>query len=184
MNEAQREIYWILRAQVGDRSAYNQLLKHHQGRLFSYLLGLVNDHHTAEDLLQEIFVIVYKKLRWLEEPKLFRGWLRRIATRAAFRKLKKLRRYKEISIDQTQESDLSEFSRSLSDPILQKRLPTLMENVSPASRAVLLLHYWEGWSLKEISGILSIELGTVKSRLHYGLKSLRKQLHHSKKKES
>jgi DNA-directed RNA polymerase specialized sigma24 family protein len=61
-----------------------------------------------------------------------------------------------------------------SDLLLQ--LPSLVASVSPASRAVLVLHFLEGMPLQTVSGILEIPLGTVKSRLAYGLRILRERV--------
>ena len=62
------------------------------------------------------------------------------------------------------------------DPELLARLSELVEAVSPASRAVLLMHYGQEMTLVEIAAALGLSVGTVKSRLHYGLQVLRKRL--------
>lgn len=62
------------------------------------------------------------------------------------------------------------------DPELVQRLPVLVGEISPASRAVLSLHYFEGMTLQEVADVLEISLAAVKSRLAYGLNVLRKKL--------
>src|SRR5687767_5099162 len=87
-----QEILWLLRAQSGDRDALDKLLKAIQVQLYGYLVSLVHDEHLAEDLLQDVFVVVIQKLRWLREPNAFPAWVYRIASRQAFRALKTNRR--------------------------------------------------------------------------------------------
>jgi RNA polymerase sigma-70 factor, ECF subfamily len=89
---AGRESWLVLRAQSGDREALDELLKSVQGPLYGYVFSLVRERPLAEDILQEVFFRVYRKLGWLREPELFRAWAYRIATREAFRHLRRERR--------------------------------------------------------------------------------------------
>ena len=62
------------------------------------------------------------------------------------------------------------------EPWLRERFPDLLDGLPPASRAVLLLHYGEDLSLGEVGAVLALPEGTVRSRLHYGLKLLRERI--------
>src|SRR5688572_26020001 len=95
MTEERREIFLVLRSQTGDNSAFDELLKLVQQPLFRYIYRLTGEHALAEDILQEVFIIIYRKLRWLENPKLFRAWVYRIASRETFRRLKMERHWTE-----------------------------------------------------------------------------------------
>ena len=95
MTEERREIFLVLRSQTGDNSAFDELLKLVQQPLFRYIYRLTGERALAEDVLQDIFIIIYRKLRWLENPKLFRAWAYRIASRETFRRLKMERRWTE-----------------------------------------------------------------------------------------
>src|SRR5678815_4111408 len=90
-DEAQRESWWVLQAQSGSHEALNELFKSVQEPLFRYIVSLVSDKHLAEDILQEVFIRIYRKLRWLREPQAFRAWSYQIATRESFRYLKRER---------------------------------------------------------------------------------------------
>jgi RNA polymerase sigma-70 factor, ECF subfamily len=168
-----RELRLVLLAQVGDREAYGQLLTSVQERLFRYLLGLLHDAALAEDVLQEVFVIVYQKLRWVRDPQLFRPWLYRLATREALRLSRRRRRRGEVPLE---EHGGEVPAEAPPDRAFIRRLPELVQSLSPASRAVLLLHYTEELSLEEVADTLGLSLGTAKSRLAYGLASLRRRL--------
>ncbi len=172
---SQRESWWVLQAQSGSHEALNELFKSLQEPLFRYIVSLVRDQHLAEDILQEVFIRIYRKLRWLREPAAFRAWAYQIASREAFRHLNRERRWNDQIRDETILTTLpsdgheSEFAKELID-----RLPELVGNLSPASRAVVVLFYLHGMSLVETAAVLDIPVGTVKSRLAYGLESLRR----------
>ena len=61
---SQSESWWVLQAQSGSHDALNELFKSVQEPLFRYILTLVRDPHLAEDILQEVFIRIYRKLRW------------------------------------------------------------------------------------------------------------------------
>jgi RNA polymerase sigma-70 factor (ECF subfamily) len=171
------EVLWILQAQPGDRAALDRLLRAIQVRLHCYVRSLVHDEHLALDLLQEVFVIVIQKLRWLREPIAFRAWMYRIASREAYRALKierhRASRHETDAFLEVAAADATEDSFA---PDLLERIPALLEEVSPASRAVLSLHYLQEMTLQEVADVLEIPLGTAKARLAYGLQVLRKRL--------
>lgn len=170
----QRESLWVLQAQSGSHEALNELFKRVQEPLFRYIVSLVRDQHLAEDILQEVFIRIYRKLRWLHEPEAFRAWTYQIASREAFRHLNRERRWREQIRDETTlaavpANEPREFSRELIES-----LPQLVDGLSPASRAVVVLFYLHDLTLVETAAVLEIPVGTAKSRLAYGLEKLRR----------
>ena len=166
----------VLLAQSGDRGALNQLLGDLQDGLYGYLVGLVGDKHLAEDILQEVFVLIWRKLRWLRDPEVFRPWAYRIASREAFRRLRKHRIQARVL---GTEALLAGIPAREAPPFPQEwaeALPSLLALLSPASRAVLILHYVQGMTLHEVADVLEVSPGTVKSRLAYGLATLRHKI--------
>jgi RNA polymerase sigma-70 factor, ECF subfamily len=168
-----QESQWVLRAQCGDRDALELLLRSIQPPLHRYLCGVVGTLQS-DDVLQDVLIVVARKLTWLEQPDLLRPWAFRIASRAGFKHLKRERRWPG---DDSGLEDIAAPEPPPPDELLQK-LAT-MDGISPASRAVLVLHFQEEMSLEAVAAILEIPLGTVKSRLAYGLNALRKQLGHN-----
>ena len=172
------DIQLVLRAQCGDLEALEQLLRKVQGSLLSYISRLVG-RSDAEDVLQDVFLQICRKLIWLREPELFRPWIYRISSRAAFAFLKKKRRWSEKYADGVVMADLpAPIEEDLPEMALE--IPELLDKISPASRAVLLLHYFHDLNLEEVAAILEISIGTVKSRLAYGLSSLRNMVKREK----
>ncbi len=167
----------MLRAQSGDTEALNELLKAVQEPLFRYVLSMVREQALAEDVLQEVFLRIYRKIGYLREPEVFRAWVYQIATRESFRHLKRERRWTEQVRDEATLKTIPEpRSREEFAPELLERLPQLVAGLSPASRAVIVLFYLHEMSLDEVAAVLEIPIGTVKSRLSYGLASLREQI--------
>jgi len=166
----------VLRTQSGDKEAVDELLKTVQLPLWRFISRLAGDEHLAEDILQDVFWIIYRKIRWLNDPKVFRPWIYRIASRECFRQLKKEKWWRQQIRDEETLAQLPAEAEPALDTELAERIPELLAAVSPASRAVLMLHYLEDMSLSETAEILDISPGTAKSRLAYGLASLRKQL--------
>ena len=161
----------VLLAQSGDRAALEELLRNSHAPLRRYITRLAGAD-LADDILQETSIQIFRKLRFLREPAVFHAWALRIASRIAIVHLKRAHRWQSLD-----ESPLATFT---SKPELggppDAAFLSLLDRVSPASRAVLLLHYQHGFSLEETAAILDIPVGTAKSRLHYGVATLRKHL--------
>lgn len=160
----------MVRAQCGDRAALERLLRSVQPSLVRYVSRLVGATQ-ADDVAQEVLIIVAQKLSWLAEPRVFRAWMFRIASRAAFDVLRRQRRRAEDPIDDDAIGGLA----APEPPPSGERMRELLDSdrLSAASRAVLVLHFQEELPLAEVAAILEIPLGTVKSRLAFGLKALR-----------
>jgi RNA polymerase sigma-70 factor (ECF subfamily) len=162
----------VLLAQTGDRTALEQLLRDAYAPLRRYITRLVGVA-LADDILQETSLQIFRKLPFLREPAVFRPWTFRIASRIAFSHLKHARRWQPF--DDAPPEHLTTLDPCLGEPPDEAFL-TLLDHVSPASRAVLLLRYQHDLTLEEIAAILEIPIGTAKSRLHYGVTTLRKYL--------
>lgn len=162
-----------MRAQSHDREALEALLRSVQPALRRYLTSLAGAA-DADDLLQDVLVIVIRRLGTLDDPALFRPWAYRIASREAFRHIRKRRSWLARRDDETLIEELPLPAAPPAGELLHELLHD--DSVPPASRAVLLLHFAEELTLPEVAAILEIPLGTAKSRLAYGLRSIRKRL--------
>ena len=130
----------VLRAQAGDREAVDRVLQIHQDSLFRYLLKMLRDHSDAEDSLQKTLLQMAKKLRWLRNPALLRAWAFRIASRVAYRTIKKRTRQREL----TNLAMIDEFPHAETDRHnaneLTERIPEWLDSLTPKGREVLILH--------------------------------------------
>jgi RNA polymerase sigma-70 factor, ECF subfamily len=123
----------VLLAQAGDRTALEQLLRDAHAPLRRYITHLAGSG-LADDILQETSLQICRKLPFLREPAVFRPWTFRIASRIAFSHLKRARRWQ--ALDDAPPEHLTTFDPSLGEPP-DERFLTLLDQVSPASRAVL-----------------------------------------------
>jgi RNA polymerase sigma-70 factor (ECF subfamily) len=101
--------------------------------------------------------------------------MHRIATREAFRRMRRERVALEVELDEATVERTSDVESSVAERSdVLELLPELVAGIPPASRAVVLLHYWEDLSLEKVAEVLDLPLGTAKSRLSYGLAALRR----------
>ena len=168
------EGWWVLRAQAGDIEALELLLTTVQAPLLRFVTRMVVNPAAAEDVLQDVMFTISCKIQWLDRPEAFRAWAYRIASRQALAHLRGEERDRHRIDPQADLDDLEAAGERAADVV--ERLPELLAHVSPSSRIVLALHYLEEQPLDAVAAILGIPLGTVKSRLAYGLKTLRQRI--------
>lgn len=173
----------LIRLRSGDMEALTEVVEEHQARLYRYLLRLVREPATAEDLFQQTWIKVMEKIQSYDPRRDFVPWLLTVARNLA---LDHLRRYKPESLDEPLPSGDSmaellpaaeedqgsallagERSELLARALLQ--LPVVY-------REVLTLRFEEDLKLEEIAALLAVPLSTVKSRLRRGLEGMRKSL--------
>ena len=173
VSRSNQEAQWVVRAQCDDRDALERLLRSLQPSLYRFVRGLIGTVH-ADDVVQNVLIAVARKLTWLAEPTLVRPRAFRIASRAAFRHLRKERRLARYGGDEDALEELAAPDPPPADDLLRELMASTL--LSPASRAVLVLHFQEEMPLAEVAAVLEIPLGTAKSRLAYGLRALRRHL--------
>ena len=123
MMKVGRDLAWsILRAQSGDRQAFDSVLQSIQLPLFKYIRNLTQNETLAEDILQEVFLLIYRKLRWLEKPDLFFSWMYKIATREAWKHLK--RQEKWTAVEESLEIQAPGYE--LDSKLISEELPKLL----------------------------------------------------------
>lgn len=164
----------VLRYQTGDISALNLLLSETQGWLHLYLIRLLHDAHAADDVLQEVFLLIFRKLKFLDQPLAYRSWVYRIATRQAFRQMRiEKENRRRTTTDEFLATEAAPEVLDPADPTLQDLITEKIERLSPNIQVVIVLHYMEGMSIRQIAEVLDLAPGTVKSRLAYGLAQMR-----------
>jgi RNA polymerase sigma-70 factor (ECF subfamily) len=173
----------ILNCQRGDRVSFRQLYRHYQKPVRSTLYQLCGKE-LLDDLVQEVFLRVWKGLPKLRQVSYFSTWLYRITWNVALdgRKQFAKRQPEKQSRLPDEESQLERLPAHLNQTpdLMQLHYQDLVQRglnqLSLDHRAVVVLHDLEDVPQKEIAKILEIPPGTVKSRLHYGRTALRKFL--------
>jgi RNA polymerase sigma-70 factor, ECF subfamily len=171
------------RLRNGDPQAIAALMTRYQHRLYRYLLRMVSESGTAEDLFQQTWLRIIERSRNYDDRRSFEGWLFAVAHNLA---IDYLRRRKPESLDEplqsgeTQSSQLQSIDQGALDQILSReRADIVSEAISGlhvSFREVITLRFEEEMKLEEIAAVLSLPVGTVKTRLHRGLKALRNSL--------
>jgi len=171
----------------GQTETFGVLVRRYERELYGYLRRYLGDSSLAEDVFQNTFLQLYLKSGQYEEGRPVRPWLYTIATHQAIDALRRNARHQVLSLEQTRDPNSDGELRSLLDT-LESRGPAPMDNVTAQERKekvrasvdrlpdflrdVVLLAYYQGLKYREIAEILSIPVGTVKSRLHAALVKL------------
>jgi len=173
----------VARLRQGDPEALDPLLARYQNRLYRYLLRLVRDQATAEDLFQQTWLRVVEKVHQYDALRSFEAWLFALAHNLA---IDHLRRYRPESLDELLSPDEPRHRQfpsagpdALDRALRLERAGMVVEALDelPAVyRELLSLRFEEEMKLVEIAEVLDVPLSTVKTRLKRGLERLRERL--------
>jgi RNA polymerase sigma-70 factor (ECF subfamily) len=161
----------VVRCQAGDRAAFEELVELYQPRL-RYFLASMAGEHAADDLLQEVWFDVFRGVARLADPGAFAAWLYRIARHRALGELRK-RRQPLSSLEgidlPAEEPEEDDFSAEDAQRVHAALIQLPLEH-----REVLLLRFFEAMTYEDIAAVTGCQLGTVRSRIHYAKRALRR----------
>jgi RNA polymerase sigma-70 factor, ECF subfamily len=163
----------LTRALAGERAAFGALVRTHQRMVFSLALRMLADRHAAEDLAQEVFLQLYRGLSAVSSEAHLAFWLRKVTVHRA---IDRLRREPRLEMAPLEEAQLPAAEAHSRDPILERRLRSLVAQLPPAARAVVLLRYQEDLDPADIARTLRMPVNTVKSHLKRSLAELREHM--------
>lgn len=178
------EVGIIKKAQAGDMSAFNKLFHRYKGFVASVLFDYLKDMDESKDVTNVVFMKVYNKLSTFTEYDSFGGWLRVISRHVAIDYLRKIK-YTSVSIDDTEsrlqlEEPLEDGEGDLVNHLTHKRIIAELKNMPPMVRKVCTMFYVDNLKVAQISKLLSIPTGTIKSILCRTRRKLKKQLKQKK----
>lgn len=170
----------------GDQSAYEDIVNLYQHKLYQVCYRMLSSKEEAEDITQEAFVRAYINLHSFDQKRKFSTWIYRIATNLCIDRIRKKKPDYYLDAEVAGTEGLDMYSQIAADEKLpeetveqmelQERIQYEISRLPDKYRAVIVLKYIEELSLQEISEILEMPLGTVKTRIHRGREALRKQL--------
>lgn len=174
-------------AQSGDTSAFDKLVKKYAPKLYGLVYHMTSSHEDTNDLLQEIFAKAYRSLRRFRGKSKFYTWVYSISVNMTLNFLKKRNRYWKISLDDVdsaiefddefiQQTSKVDIIRECNIHELQRRLNEALMRLTEDHRAVVIMFDIQGMAHAEISKILKVSSGTVRSRLYYAHKQLQNYL--------
>ncbi len=169
MDQALHQI--IKEAKAGDKQAFSSLMTRYKGQVFRQAYAVMGDWMEAEDIVQETFIKVYSSLSKLESEFAFSSWLSRIVSRLCYDHLNKKKNI--IAVDNLDD-------RIIDDAMERKHhqinVHEAMKKLTYDHREAIVLRDLQGFSYIEIAAMLSIPVGTVKSRINTARNLLKNEL--------
>ena len=170
----------------GDQDAFAEIVEIYSNSIYQLGYRMLGNRHEAEDIAQEAFIRAYVNIKSFNQDLKFSTWLFRIATNLCIDRIRKKKPDYYLDAEVSGTDGLTMYSQlSSNSPLPEKELESLelqetvqMEilKLPEKYRSVIVLKYIEELSLNEISEILDMPLGTVKTRIHRGREALRQQL--------
>lgn len=175
----------------GDRRAFGELVHRYERELFGYLRHYLGDAEQAEDVFQQTFLQVHLKCEQFEPGRKVRPWLYTIATNQAIDLQRRNRRHRMASLDRRiggdSEDEAGALAQLLDSPEpgparaaqlaeSREQVRSAVEDLPEPTRQVVILVYFQGLKYREAAQVLSIPVGTVKSRLHTAIHKLSETL--------
>ncbi len=163
----------ILRCQIGDKDALAGLIERYQAPLRYFISRLSANPEMAEDIFQDTWLTVIRRIHTLKKIDAFSTWLYRIARNKVYQQFRRKRKLFEldqnIAVPNNTENDV--FS-----PEDAAKVHRCLKDLLPEYREVLMLRFLEQMSYEQISQVINCRLGTVKSRIHYAKLALKKEM--------
>jgi len=170
----------LARYTAGDEAAFREIVSRYKNSLYAFLRQFLNRHDLVEDVFQETFLQLYSSRNSFDTSRPLRPWLFTIAANKAKDALRKWQRTAAVSIGTMADSQDLSFDDMLNTVTSDSTLPyeelqkdetasrvgQIIANMPENLREILSLAYFQGFSYKQMAEILSIPIGTVKSRLH------------------
>jgi RNA polymerase sigma-70 factor, ECF subfamily len=160
-------------ARRGDHEAFEVLAASAGDRLYAVARLILRSAEIAEDAVQEALVRAWRELPSLRDPDRFDAWLHRLVVNACADQGRQLRRWSQQVRPIPVNAVVDDETQSVAD---REQLQRGFSRLKPEQRAVVVLHYYSGFSAAEIARILGIPEGTARSRLHYATEAMRAAL--------
>jgi len=171
---------------TGQEGAFEELLNRYSSKVLNLALRVTRCQEDAEEVLQDVFVTVFKKVASFEQKSAFSSWLYRVALNTAFMKVRSRNRRKAISIEEisprvrenwiSSRSDDSDLDTITTRHELRGRIQEAIDILPEDYRAIFILRDVDGLSNQAVSSILRLSVPAVKSRLHRSRVILREKL--------
>jgi RNA polymerase sigma-70 factor, ECF subfamily len=160
-------------ARRGDHEAFEVLATSAADRLYAVASLILRSPDLAEDAVQEALVRAWRQLPSLRDPDRFDAWLHRLLVNACADQGRQRRRWSSEVRPLLLEPSIADDTGAVAD---REQLERAFDRLRPAQRAVVVLHFYIGFSAAEIAHMLGIPEGTARSRLHYATEAMRAAL--------
>jgi RNA polymerase sigma-70 factor (ECF subfamily) len=164
----------VQRCKDGERAAFEELFEMYQPRLKYYVRRLYSGDANIDDILQDIWLTVFKKIRKLKDTRSFDVWLYRIARNNIYDRFRRKKIF--AALPQEDELTVSEGPEPTFDADDAANLHKALKKLNPNHREVLTLCFIEQMPYQSIADVIDCSIGTVRSRIFYAKQSLRKEM--------
>ena len=162
------------RFQSGDENAYIELVNRYKDKLINFVFYFMKDEEHSEDIVQETFIRLYKKKHYYKEIAKFSTWIYTIARNLANTELRKKSRAKIMYLSQMSKhkkdydlkSSEPELNTNIENEFLMKEIHAAIDKLPENYKSVIILRDIQGLGYEQISNIVGVPLGTVKSRIN------------------
>jgi RNA polymerase sigma-70 factor (ECF subfamily) len=163
----------ILRCQMGDKDAFATLIERYQRPLRYFISRLLDDAQVSEDILQETWLSVVKRIHRLRKTEAFSTWLYRIARNKVYHQLRKKKVWSELN-ENIPAPDENEADVVWLEDVA--KVHRCLKELRPEHKEVLMLRFLEQMSYDQIAQVVNCTIGTVRSRIHYAKRALKKEM--------
>jgi len=175
--------------QGGDENAYIELVNRYKDKLINFIFNYLGDLESSEDVVQETMIKLYQKKHYYKEIAKFSTWLYTIAKNLANTELRKRKQRKTTLLSQFSKDDKTyelpsndpEPGQEIQTDIVNKIIMDAVDQLSEKFKIVIVLRDIQGLSYEDISEIINVPIGTVKSRINRARLQLQVELKHLKK---
>lgn len=175
MNRAAKliEQVLLLRCQIGDQNALAELIGRYERPLRYFISHLLDDRELAQDIYQDTWLTVIRRIHSLKKPDAFSTWLYRIARNKVYYQFRKTKVWFELNENIAVPNEADDDIVSLEDAA---KIHKCLKKLRPEHKEVLMLRFLEQMSYQQMAEVLDCNLGTVKSRVYYAKLALKKEL--------
>ncbi len=170
------------KASMDDLLAFEQIVVRHQNRVYRMAMHMLNSDEDAWDVSQAIFLKIYHARTTYTENAKFTTWLYRIANNAIIDRLRQIKRESRLqSLDDMihePESRTHSAQDNLTLSEIKEKMLQALEGLSERQRSMVIMKYYEGFSVKEISEVFGCANGTVKATLFQAIRNVRRRMEH------
>ncbi|MFQ5966050.1 MAG: RNA polymerase sigma factor [Acidimicrobiia bacterium] len=149
----------------GDSDAFHELMSRHEDRVFSVCLRIMGDRESALDATQETFLTLYRKANRFSGRSAFTTWLYRVTVNTCYDQLRRIRRHQAQPLDESPQVDDPAQQDQLGAREVRQEIEAALARLPPDFRTAVVLVDMEDLSLKEVSDVVGVPVGTVKSRV-------------------
>ena len=179
VNEEERQL--ILRTRQGDQEAFREIFNQYRDRVYRVAYGVVRHREDALDIVQEVFIKLFRSLQHFRGESGLYTYVYRIAMNTAIDYARRTKPFPTSNVDDEGSAPLSDRQEKRPEGILmtkelEERINMAIGELPEEQRAALLLREVEGLSYQEMADTLGCSIGTVMSRLHYGRKKVQEHL--------